>query len=443
MKHSYLILSLSLMVLVSCQDNNGSNKQDDTTQTESTLLPNSSTTQVYKADGAKQCQSTGIAADVMAKELIAAGIDILCLQKSSKVSNTKKYILQTSSCGSVTGAINIYKINKSNLSSALSLGFKSITKNLHFTKTCKQIKTTTLPQYQKVYKRDITAQCQGTSITPTSMAKELIASGIDVFCAQKSTDGLAHPAVCGNISGNINVFKIKKEDVVKAQINGFHPVSELSNYTDTKCKPEIVKVFKPYSYIQCGSTTRNLIKIVDGTQTVKSPRTAQSARPEVMAQELITNGVGVKCSQRGNDGTGRVFAAVCGGVVKGINEFEINKADLTKAQSSGFNPVSQLPNYVDTTCKPMTTKVYKSDNSKQCQGGGIPLNVMAQSLVPAGIDVSCSQKANTGLMYAAVCGGISGSINVYSINKNYVASAVTLGFKPVTDLQNYTDKPCP
>jgi len=232
-----------------------------------------------------------------------------------------------------------------------------------------------------VYQRDVVAQCQGNPVAPNSMAETLISSGIDVACSQKSNDGLAHAKICGVLSGNINVFKIKKEDVVKSQIMGFHPISDLPYYSDKKCEPEIEKIYKRFSYSQCDGTLSQPIieipyndllpmpviidiplstpvtnlpinKIIIGeVKQLIIPGTYANTQPEVMAQELVNAGIAVKCSQRGHEEPSKVFAAVCGGIINGINVFEVNKHDITQARTKGFRPVAELTAYVDSVCK--------------------------------------------------------------------------------------------
>jgi len=88
-------------------------------------------------------------------------------------------------------------------------------------------------------------------------------------------------------------------------------------------------------------------------------------------------------------------------------------------------------------------KVFKYDQSTQCNNDGIPLDVMEQELLRGGIDVKCSQKANDGLLYPAVCGGASGDINVYLIQPENIPDAEHLGFRHVRELTEYQDRPCP
>lgn len=77
-------------------------------------------TKVYKADGSIQCESDGIALDMMAMELINAGIDVVCSQKSSDG------LVRIALCGASTGSINVYTIHTSSLVDARALGFSPV-----------------------------------------------------------------------------------------------------------------------------------------------------------------------------------------------------------------------------------------------------------------------------------------------------------------------------
>jgi len=77
------------------------------------------------------------------------------------------------------------------------------------------------------------------------------------------------------------------------------------------------------------------------------------------------------------------------------------------------------------------SKVFKYDDSIQCEDEGIPLKVMARELIGSGIAVLGSQKGHDGLVRAAACGTPTGNINIYLIQTNDLANAKSLGFKPI------------
>ena len=74
-----------------------------------------------------------------------------------------------------------------------------------------------------------------------------------------------------------------------------------------------------------------------------------------------------------------------------------------------------------------TTFVYKSDESKQCQNGSVSLDKMKNDL--KGITIKSQRKDHDGMMYAQMCGGQTGSVNVYEIPSIDVNKALKKGFK--------------
>ena len=81
---------------------------------------------------------------------------------------------------------------------------------------------------------------------------------------------------------------------------------------------------------------------------------------------------------------------------------------------------------------PQTTaqriEVYRSDNSTQCHGGGISPEAMQSEL--GAIPVFAARKDQLrGVAFPAVCGGATGSINVYTISQDNQAAAEKLGFR--------------
>ncbi len=71
--------------------------------------------------------------------------------------------------------------------------------------------------------------------------------------------------------------------------------------------------------------------------------------------------------------------------------------------------------------------VAKPDNSKQCESdSGISLDTMEKELKE--IKVFSKSKGDDGKMYAAVCGGKTGRLNVFEITQKDLAKAQKLGF---------------
>lgn len=88
-------------------------------------------------------------------------------------------------------------------------------------------------------------------------------------------------------------------------------------------------------------------------------------------------------------------------------------------------PVPTPPTYVD---------VYKSQGSRQCENGGVPLAEMQRQLQAANIPVVNSACGTDGRMYPSFCGGADGKINILSIPSDAVAAASTQGFALLSSL---------
>jgi ABC-type thiamine transport system substrate-binding protein len=89
--------------------------------------------------------------------------------------------------------------------------------------------------HSKVYKSDASIQCGSSGIEVDTMARELTDNGIDVVCAQKGHDGLVRITLCGEPTGNINIYTINTSNLPDAETLGFLPVSILSDYQDSNC----------------------------------------------------------------------------------------------------------------------------------------------------------------------------------------------------------------
>ena len=96
----------------------------------------------------------------------------------------------------------------------------------------------------------------------------------------------------------------------------------------------------------------------------------------------------------------------------------------------------------ETVTSPEKTKIFRYDESIQCESEGISLNEMSLELINADITVYCAQKNSDGLTRVALCGTSTGSINVYLIDSDDLAAAQSLGFESVHELEAYTDQSC-
>lgn len=78
--------------------------------------------------------------------------------------------------------------------------------------------------------------------------------------------------------------------------------------------------------------------------------------------------------------------------------------------------------------------VYKSDGSRQCESGGVSPETMQTEL--SDIQVYAARKdVLRDRMFAAVCGGMTGNVNVYTIAADDLPKAEQLGFMPFRDEQ--------
>lgn len=87
-------------------------------------------------------------------------------------------------------------------------------------------------------------------------------------------------------------------------------------------------------------------------------------------------------------------------------------------------------------------KVYKYEGSIQCDNAGVELDTMALELINIGIDVVCSQKGHDGMVRATVCGGDTGNVNIFKINRVNFPDAESIGFESVSTLGEYQDQKC-
>lgn len=75
-----------------------------------------------------------------------------------------------------------------------------------------------------------------------------------------------------------------------------------------------------------------------------------------------------------------------------------------------------------------TVQVYRSDHSRQCQGGGISLQEMQKMLTNITV-YTAAKRTLLNVVFPAVCGGETGNVNVYTIAQKDLARAKKLGFE--------------
>lgn len=107
-----------------------------------------------------------------------------------------------------------------------------------------------------------------------------------------------------------------------------------------------------------------------------------------------------------------------------------------KTTGYGINRVQTCPALpaTDTSIRPKTVFVEKSDDSKQCDAtSGINLTDMQKQLTD--MVVYSSTKKSDGLMHITLCGSTTGMLNVYEIAPSDLEKAKMLGFTEVVEQQ--------
>lgn len=97
----------------------------------------------------------------------------------------------------------------------------------------------------------------------------------------------------------------------------------------------------------------------------------------------------------------------------------------------------------DSTATQLTTvEIFKYVGSKQCQGGGINLDAMADQLMNAGIVPISLACGSDGLTRSSQCGSDDGNINIFEISTTNLNGALFMGYKRLTDLSEPSKTAC-
>lgn len=78
--------------------------------------------------------------------------------------------------------------------------------------------------------------------------------------------------------------------------------------------------------------------------------TTSGASVDQMARQLTSAGIDVLCGKKGSDGY--AYIALCGAGTGAINVYAIHVENLADAESLGFLPVTELPDYEGEPCSP-------------------------------------------------------------------------------------------
>lgn len=168
---------------------------------------------VYRPDGSLQC-GLGRARTLREDQEVLAGLGGHAI--SAEKRTIPVFIPQI--CGAPTGRANTYVIK----SAEWEIILKSFVGPAGFAEWPYDTATS------KIYKYDGTLQCGlGQQIPLAEMAQELLDAGIPVISSQQSSDGLLHTALCGALTGQINVYEIATADLLKALQLGFAPLASI------------------------------------------------------------------------------------------------------------------------------------------------------------------------------------------------------------------------
>ncbi|MBM7072532.1 hypothetical protein SOPP22_11630 [Shewanella sp. OPT22] len=98
------------------------------------------------------------------------------------------------------------------------------------------------PTKTKVFINDGAKQCFGGGVTKEQTAQKLKDDGIQVYDSScGKIQGMMTIAVCGGPTLSINVHTINSEDIKKAEMLGFKPVSTLRDGYLEGCKQRTAK----------------------------------------------------------------------------------------------------------------------------------------------------------------------------------------------------------
>ena len=173
----------------------------------------------------------------------------------------------------------------------------------------------------------------------------------------------------------------------------------------------------------------------------------QPSEPWDIQKELNDEGISVLSSQRGYDGLEYLFDKLAGkaghiNIVKVPARFydKLKKLKFAlckdlKDKGGDCHPVS-YSGIVTPKDDSFSVRVYKSSEKKLCEpDSGININEMEQEFADPKIVVYQRYKAFDGRSYPFVCGGDTGEINVYLIERQRLSDSMLLGFRECAYLE--------
>ena len=87
-------------------------------------------------------------------------------------------------------------------------------------------------------------QCEAGGETLETLRAKLQRAGVTPTAASCGTDGMMRAAMCGMGTGDIGIFTVRKDEVVRAAKAGFRPLADLRDAERTPCPGENAKTLK-------------------------------------------------------------------------------------------------------------------------------------------------------------------------------------------------------
>lgn len=95
-----------------------------------------------------------------------------------------------------------------------------------------------------LYKSLERKQCEAGGETLDTLRAKLQRAGVTPTAASCGTDGMMRAAMCGMGTGDIGIFTVRKDEVVRAAKAGFRPLADLRDAERTPCPGENAKTLK-------------------------------------------------------------------------------------------------------------------------------------------------------------------------------------------------------
>jgi hypothetical protein len=86
-----------------------------------------------------------------------------------------------------------------------------------------------------VFKSLNVLQCTGGGSAMADLQRQLVGAGVQVIAASCGTDGLAHVAACGVLSGDIGIFDVPAAQQAQAVALSFIPLGSAPSAKKTPC----------------------------------------------------------------------------------------------------------------------------------------------------------------------------------------------------------------